>query len=176
MSTPRPAFSTWDEVAAAKAEHGHAAFAEEIGGVLSGVWSAVTGEALGVAPGESAIDPGRHWVASITVVGPWRAAIFIGCGDPVARQAAAAMFGVAPDEASAEEISDALGEVANMVGGHAKVLISSTSALGLPVVVTGSDYEMAVRGLRPIVQLSRVSRGGPVSLEVLGGPASPVAP
>ena len=56
------------------------------------------------------------------------------------------MFDVASDEATEEDIEDAMGELANMTGGSFKSLIDGTCELGLPVVTIGIDYQVKFPG------------------------------
>ncbi len=66
--------------------------------------------------------------------------------ETLARKTAALMFEVAPDEATDEDIEDAMGELANMTGGSFKSLLEGTCELGLPVVTIGVDYSVRFPG------------------------------
>lgn len=172
MPTTRTTFSSWDAVTAAIDGEAGRAFADDVSGVVTEVWSSITGDALQHTDVSAAVDAdAKKWMTSITVAGPWRAAFVISCGEDVTRALAGAMFGVEPADATNEEITDALGEVANMIGGQAKPLISSSGVLGLPTVVAGNDCEISVAGLHAIVTRQFAASGSTVTLEVLGGPA-----
>ena len=56
------------------------------------------------------------------------------------------MFGCEPDDLGDEEVLDALGEVANMVGGNVKGMIDADCKLSLPTVAEGSNFRVAVPG------------------------------
>lgn len=88
------------------------------------------------APQPSADD--LHVVGMVNITGNWEGSVLVRCTRPLARSITEAMFGMDPGEASADEIADALGEIANMIGGNVKSLVPGPSQLSLPTVV---DYE-----------------------------------
>lgn len=55
----------------------------------------------------------------------------------LARTITETMFGMDPGEAASADIDDAVGEVANMIGGNVKSLVPGPSLLSLPAVVIG---------------------------------------
>lgn len=80
--------------------------------------------------------------ASIRIDGDRSGVVRIGMPQTLARSAAAAMLACSPDDASEEDVSDALGELANMIGGSLKSLFPTGSQLGLPQVgMVGTDAE-----------------------------------
>lgn len=72
--------------------------------------------------------------ATVRVSGQWNAEIHVIVSDQLARRIGCAMFGTEPEDLSDEEICDAMGEVANVIGGNAKGVVDSDSNLSLPVV------------------------------------------
>jgi chemotaxis protein CheX len=95
----------------------------------------------------SAIEAGRKYVtASVQISGTWNGIVTLSIPDSLARKTAALMFEVAPDEATDEDIEDAMGELANMTGGSFKSLLEGTCELGLPVVTIGADYQVRFPG------------------------------
>jgi chemotaxis protein CheX len=85
------------------------------------------GEAAAVAEG-SRLLRGR-----IVVSGAWHGAVSIGCTASFAEEAAVHIFEGA-DAVSPDDVRDALGELANIIGGGVKGLMPSPSRLSLPVV------------------------------------------
>jgi chemotaxis protein CheX len=75
--------------------------------------------------------------ASVSVTGAWRGHVVLSCSSTAAKNAAAALLGVEFDEVTAEDIADALGELANIIGGNIKSLLPEPSALSLPHVLVG---------------------------------------
>jgi CheY-specific phosphatase CheX len=65
----------------------------------------------------------------------------------VARELAAGMFDEAAADVADADVMDALGEVANMIGGNVKALLGATS-LSLPSVTSGDRFVVHVPGSR----------------------------
>ncbi len=87
----------------------------------------------------------QHLVALIGLSGPARGTVALSL--PVATSLALTgrLLGEEPPEVN-EEVADALAEMANMIAGSAKAKLSGDAErpinLGLPTVVTGSDYKV----------------------------------
>jgi CheY-specific phosphatase CheX len=92
--------------------------------------------------------------ASVQFTGDWSGALVIRCDSHLAHEAAAAMFGCDVDNIDPDELSDALGELANMIAGNVKPLLPAAALLSLPTVVQGSDLRLGVLGASPSVSLS----------------------
>ncbi len=88
----------------------------------------------------------RYVTAAVHITGEWEGTVAVACCDELARQITGVFFGVEPDEASDSEINDAIGEVANMIGGNVKALMPAPSQLSLPTVTTGVDYVVTFPG------------------------------
>jgi chemotaxis protein CheX len=100
------------------------------------VWTSFLGADQPLLPGEP-IDPDAATVsASVTVSGAWHGVVSLQVPDDLARAIAAAMLGGLPEVDDAD-VSDAIGEMVNMVGGNVKSLMPGPSALSLPVVALG---------------------------------------
>ncbi|MBX9245148.1 chemotaxis protein CheX [Actinotalea ferrariae] len=73
--------------------------------------------------------------AWVDVHGPFPGRVLVSTEAGTAQDLARALLGMGADEAvSDEDLVDALGEVANVVGGNVKALVADPHALGLPVV------------------------------------------
>jgi chemotaxis protein CheX len=70
----------------------------------------------------------------VEIEGPWSGTVTVACSRRLATMITAQMFEVAPAEASHDDIVDAVGEIANMIGGNVKALLPGPSTLGLPSV------------------------------------------
>jgi chemotaxis protein CheX len=92
--------------------------------------------------------------ASVQFAGDWSGALVISCDSTLAHEAAAAMFGCDVDNIDPDELSDALGELANMIAGNVKPLLPAATMLSLPTVVQGSDLRVGVLGAVPSVSLA----------------------
>jgi chemotaxis protein CheX len=120
---------------------------EDLSEVVRSVWDAMLGLTLVPAdqPYETADDE-RCLTGCVQITGSWEGAVMIDLPEQLAREAAAAMFGCEPDDLGDEEVLDALGEVANMVGGNVKGMIDADCKLSLPTVAEGSNFRVAVPG------------------------------
>jgi chemotaxis protein CheX len=76
------------------------------------------------------------------------------------------MFDVPSPELSAEEVLDAVGELANIAGGNIKGLIEEPCELSLPVVAEGTSYVLAMPGSRITSSVILSHEGIPFSLQI----------
>jgi len=70
--------------------------------------------------------------AAVRISGAWSGQVTVSCTKAFATQAAAIMFALDPAETTALDLSDALHELVNMVGGNIKALVAEPSKLSLP--------------------------------------------
>lgn len=75
--------------------------------------------------------------ASVSVTGAWRGHVVLSSSSVAAKNAAAALLGLDFEEVTTEDIADALGELANIIGGNVKSLLPEPCALSLPHVLLG---------------------------------------
>ena len=97
-------------------------------------WLALVGEEeyLLPLPGGPAEDAVSSWVE---IVGPWTGTVVITTGRSTAEELSRCLLKEhAPPVIDAEDVEDALGELANVVGGNVKAVLPGPSALGLPEV------------------------------------------
>jgi hypothetical protein len=97
-------------------------------------WLALVGddEFLVPLPGGAPDDAVSSWV---DVTGPWTGAVVLTCGRRTAEELAVCLLKEhAPPVLDDEDVADALGELANVVGGNVKALLPGPSVLGLPEV------------------------------------------
>jgi chemotaxis protein CheX len=79
--------------------------------------------------------------AGVSIRGEWEGTVACACTDRLARLITGVFFGVEPGAADASEIIDAVGEIANMIGGNVKALMLAPSQRSQPTVTTGIDDE-----------------------------------
>ncbi|MFI5911166.1 chemotaxis protein CheX [Dactylosporangium sp. NPDC051541] len=72
--------------------------------------------------------------ASVSVTGAWRGHVLVSCSEAAAKHVAAALLGIEFEEVAEEDVADALGELANIIGGNVKSLLPEPCALSLPHV------------------------------------------
>jgi chemotaxis protein CheX len=90
-----------------------------------------------------ATDP-DSFQAAIRINGDWKAELRVIASRGLAESIAQSMFAAEPSELSEEEVLDALGEIANVIGGNVKGIIDQECSLSLPCV--GKLEETAQRG------------------------------
>jgi chemotaxis protein CheX len=117
----------------------------DIVSVVADIGTALLG--LELAPGPVAgQNIGKMLTGCVQITGAWAGAVSVDCSATLARRVAEGMFGAEPGAVSDEEVHDAIGELANMVGGNLKALLPGPSALSLPSITQGSDYRTNVQG------------------------------
>jgi hypothetical protein len=107
---------------------------ETVQSITQEAWSALIGddEFLVPLPGGLPDDAVSAWVE---VVGPWTGAVVLTCGRSTAEELSRCLLAEhAPPVLDAEDVQDALGELANVVGGNVKAVLPGPSVLGLPEV------------------------------------------
>lgn len=106
--------------------------------VVEEVWNTFLGDGVPIFPGAEAIADDA-WYSAITVTGEWEALILIAMPLSLAGRITTTMLGLPEDdECSTEDLTDALGELVNIVGGNIKSLMPGPSTLSLPLVAQGA--------------------------------------
>jgi chemotaxis protein CheX len=113
-------------------------------------------------PAQAAVD---DLTGVIEVSGAWHGSIEVRCAAPVATALARAMLGDRPIPLAPDDVTDALGELTNMVGGNVKSLLPAPSRLSLPVVRVGPRPADGA-ALVSHVELVARTTGDPVSISV----------
>ena len=108
-------------------------------GIAEQAWLALVGddEFLVPLPGGLPDDAVSSWVE---IVGPWNGAVVLTTGRSTAEQLSRCLLAEhAPPVLDDEDVDDALGELANVVGGNVKAVLPGPSVLGLPEVGTAPE-------------------------------------
>ncbi|HVW34901.1 MAG TPA: chemotaxis protein CheX [Acidimicrobiia bacterium] len=145
-------------------------FEPELTEITERVWtSLVEVPLLPRQPGQpSALTPGaRTFTGCVQITGAWEGAVTVHCSETLAKMLTAAMFMVDVDDTTLEEVSDALGELANMVGGNVKALLPEPCRISLPAVADGMDYRLSVPGARPLTAVTWTCAGEPLMVRLL---------
>lgn len=110
----------------------------DVHAVIEEVWATFLGDGTPIFPGTSTVSADA-WYSAITVTGEWEALILIAMPLSLSERITTTMLGLPEDEAcSTEDITDALGELVNIVGGNVKSLMPGPSKLSLPLVAQGA--------------------------------------
>lgn len=78
----------------------------------------------------------------VGLVGTYTGILSIHCPQSLAMKITSNMLGMDVDEVG-EDVNDALGEIANMLGGHVKMVLSKGGLdinISIPTVIAGEDY------------------------------------
>ncbi len=102
--------------------------------------------------------------SSVSITGAWQGAVVFASSTAAARQAAAAFLAMEPDEVTQEDVSDVLGELANIVGGNVKAMLPPGCLLSLPQVVLAPDSASRYPSAVQVSGLYGTWRGEPVSV------------
>jgi chemotaxis protein CheX len=128
---------------------------KEITQVTQTVWEAVLGLTLDRLESHQPPRAGERMLSgAVRIFGAWNGALALLCPVPLARQAAATMFGVEPWAATLSETQDAIGELANMTGGNVKALLPEPCHLSLPTVVESADFTVRMPGTELVTEIA----------------------
>jgi chemotaxis protein CheX len=124
----------------------------------------------GPAGGAATGDAGASTVSSLVhIEGTWQGAVLVQLPLSLATALTAAML-QGEDEPDADEVRDAIGEVANMLAGNLKALLPQPSRISLPAVVFGRDYRLSLVGTTTVAQVTFTSGGAPVVVSLFEHP------
>jgi chemotaxis protein CheX len=139
---------------------------EDLLEITSEVWSSYL-DVEGDQPLLPLVTPGeaRGVCASVSLTGAWRGHVVVVCSANASREAAAALMGIDTDSVSDEDVADALGELANVIGGNLKSLLPEPSALSLPHVVSGEHVFWPA--VSEVCRVDATWRNEPVNISLL---------
>jgi len=90
-------------------------------------------------------EPDKNsYTATVGFVGEWRGAVLVRCGIPTARDLARRLFRVRTVDD--DDVADAMGELANMIGGNLKSVLPPGVVLSVPNVALGGDLAVRICG------------------------------
>ncbi len=104
--------------------------------------------------------------SSVAITGSWNGVVVYASSTTAARRAAGAFLAMGEDEVSTEDLSDVLGELANIIGGNVKAMLPAGSLLSLPQVVLASESASKYPGAQRVSGLYGRWEGEPVSISM----------
>lgn len=104
--------------------------------------------------------------SSVSITGSWTGHVVYASSTAAARRAAAAFLAVEPDEVSQDDLSDVLGELANIVGGNVKAMLPPGATLSLPQVVLAPESATRYPNAERITGLYGRWEGEPISISM----------
>lgn len=136
--------------------------------LTSKVWSSMASTCLELSEEKvSSEQLTPHVVSSVQVVGSWTGAVSLDMDMDMARITTARLLGTEEKDVSREDIRDAAGELANMVGGGLKELMPPPCSLSLPSVVIGNQYTAVISGGRIALECSFRSDSGSLNVTII---------
>lgn len=115
---------------------------EDVVTIATDVWSSLNLDLEHSAP--TLEDGDVTGSASVSISGSWNGVVRLDFAAGMPGELAAAMFEMPPADVTDDEVADAVGELANMLGGSLKSLLPGHSQLSLPLVVLGSSIALRV--------------------------------
>jgi chemotaxis protein CheX len=104
--------------------------------------------------------------SSVSITGSWTGHVVYASSTAAARRAAAAFLAMEPDEVGTEDLSDVLGELANIVGGNLKAMLPPGALLSLPQVVLAPESATKYPNAERVTGLYGRWDGEPVSISM----------
>ncbi|MFI5895280.1 chemotaxis protein CheX [Actinoplanes sp. NPDC051513] len=104
--------------------------------------------------------------SSVSITGSWTGYIVVASSTEAARRAAAAFLATEADEVSQDDLSDVLGELANIVGGNVKAMLPPGAFLSLPQVVLAPESIARFPNTERISGVYGIWDGEPVSISM----------
>lgn len=105
--------------------------------------------------------------AAVHLQGDWTGAVLFECTQAQACQFAGRFLSMDPPESVDDVVRDVLGELANMIGGNLKCVLSPKIRLSMPSVVDGSDYSLRICRVVEKTQIAFRSDQGPFWITIL---------
>ena len=104
--------------------------------------------------------------SSVSITGSWTGHVVYASSTQAARRAAAAFLAMEVDEVSQDDLSDVLGELANIVGGNVKAMLPPGALLSLPQVVLAPESTARFPNTERISGVYGIWDGEPVSISM----------
>jgi chemotaxis protein CheX len=135
------------------------------------VWPSLVGDGEAFVP-VPVSPPGVLVSAWVDILGPWTGSVVLTCSPATAEALTeCVLMSRPPAFVDAEDVADALGELANVLGGNIKSVLPGESKLGLPQVGTAPS-----RGrLDDVCALAGQWRGNYLTITVQGATPAPHA-
>jgi chemotaxis protein CheX len=104
--------------------------------------------------------------SSVSITGAWTGYVVYACSTVAAKHAAAAFLAMEVDEVGSEDLTDVLGELANIVGGNVKAMLPPGCFLSLPQVVLAPETTAIYPNASRISGVYGLWEGEPVNVSM----------
>jgi chemotaxis protein CheX len=113
---------------------------DELNTLVENVWQTLMGAApASFVPGAPPPNTGEWMTGTVRISGEWHGTVSVSAPAALVRQSAARMLDMAEDAVGPDDMRDALGEIANVLGGNLKSLMPAPTRLSLPEVGQPGD-------------------------------------
>ena len=144
--------------------------ADDLRVMVDEIWSSLFSPAPEDSPDEAPLR-GPLVAGYVDIAGGWDGRVLVSTTEEGAVAIAATMLAVPPERVLADDLADAMGELANIVGGSVKSYVDGRSTLSLPAVShAGAEPPRAPHSL----QVTAVWRDFPLRVRVQSAPSLPM--
>jgi chemotaxis protein CheX len=134
---------------------------------VESVWNDTLGLIVDIAPPTFGPRPTGNLMGWVQILGEFEGAVTVQTTEAFMRQAAGVMFGKELATVTREDMLDALGELANMVGGVLKAQLPAPSLLSLPTVADGDSYSLSFPNAGVLSRIELMCIGDPVNVALI---------
>jgi len=127
------------------------------------LWNAHLGLTVVPQADASSDDPEKTWSSCVKVSGAWQGAILLECPESIVRHAAVMLFGPGED-ASDDDIGDAVMELADMFGKKMRPFLPNETKISRPAIVDEDGRCKALNGMQGISEMTLSCEGRPVRI------------
>jgi chemotaxis protein CheX len=113
------------------------------------------------------LPEGDRLTSSVQLEGDWSGVVALECNREQACRFAGQLLSVNPPSTVDDDVRDALGELANMIGGNLKSTLATHARLSMPSVIDGSSQEFLACGSDSQDKIGFTFRGGNFWITVL---------
>jgi chemotaxis protein CheX len=123
---------------------------------------------LDVQPSEAPLPAFEVVTAAVYFAGPWKGAVLLQCDPQEACEFTTRLMGIPKPSQFDDDVRDAMGEIANILGGNLKPILPHGVVLSMPSVVAGTSSTLRICGDSPILRLAFSCEAGPFWLTIVG--------
>ncbi|MEZ6137875.1 MAG: chemotaxis protein CheX [Pirellulaceae bacterium] len=119
---------------------------EDIVSITENVFSTMVGSGVEVASESVSLAEADPFTGCVHISGEWTGAVLVQTSGDLARHAASSLLAMDEEALQLADCQDAIAELANMIGGNIKSLVPGPSALSLPTVTSGKEFDIRIFG------------------------------
>jgi chemotaxis protein CheX len=147
-------------------ESGVTILRDDLRQIVESVFDAMLG--LAVSADDTPWFPsGDRLSSAVQLAGHWNGAVLLECDKGEACRLAGRFLSMDPPDAVDDDVRDVFGELANMIGGNMKCVMTPGISISMPSVVDGIEYSLRVCGAEVRDRLSFQSVEGPFWVTIL---------